>query len=73
MFIPIRTDSPLRTTPYMNWALIIANVAIFVVQKARPEVADNFALYAHSPWLPTFVAQACMRPDKRTPDQAYSP
>lgn len=31
MFIPIRTDSPLRRTPYMNWALIIANVLVFLV------------------------------------------
>jgi membrane associated rhomboid family serine protease len=30
MFIPIRTDSPLRRTPYMNWALILANVAVFI-------------------------------------------
>ncbi|MDB5296437.1 MAG: hypothetical protein JWO31_2420, partial [Phycisphaerales bacterium] len=26
MFLPIRTDSPLRTTPYLNWALIVVNV-----------------------------------------------
>jgi membrane associated rhomboid family serine protease len=32
MIIPFRTDSPLRRTPYMNWALIAANVAVFVVQ-----------------------------------------
>jgi membrane associated rhomboid family serine protease len=32
MFFPIRTDSPLRTTPYMNWALIAANVVMFIIQ-----------------------------------------
>jgi membrane associated rhomboid family serine protease len=32
MIIPIRTDSPLRRTPYMNWALIAANVVMFLVQ-----------------------------------------
>lgn len=30
--IPIRTDSPLRSTPYMNWALIVANVVVWVAQ-----------------------------------------
>jgi membrane associated rhomboid family serine protease len=58
MILPLRTDSPLRTTPYMNWALIVANVAMFVVQKARPDVENNFALYANAPWLPTFVTYA---------------
>jgi membrane associated rhomboid family serine protease len=32
MFIPIRTDSPLRSTPYMNWALIVVNVLVWVAQ-----------------------------------------
>src|SRR4051812_36641438 len=32
MFFPIRTDSPLRTTPYMNWALIAANIVMYIVQ-----------------------------------------
>jgi membrane associated rhomboid family serine protease len=31
MIIPLGTDSRLRTTPYMNWALIAANVIVFVV------------------------------------------
>jgi membrane associated rhomboid family serine protease len=32
MFIPLRTDSPLRTTPYMNWALIAGNTVAFIIQ-----------------------------------------
>jgi membrane associated rhomboid family serine protease len=32
MFIPIRTDTPLRRTPYMNYALIVANMVAFIVQ-----------------------------------------
>ena len=32
MFLPIRTDSPLRTTPYMNWAMIVINTLVFVAQ-----------------------------------------
>ena len=31
MIIPLGTDSRLRHTPYMNWALIAANAIIFVV------------------------------------------
>src|SRR5687768_17276130 len=58
MLLPLRTDSPLRTTPYMNWALIVANVAMFVVQKARPDVEASFALYANAPSLPTFISYA---------------
>ena len=33
MFIPIRTDSPLRSTPYMNWVLIAVNVAVYLAQE----------------------------------------
>ena len=32
--IPLRTDSPLRSTPYMNWALIAVNVVVFLFQQA---------------------------------------
>jgi membrane associated rhomboid family serine protease len=58
MLLPLRTDSPLRSTPYMNWALIVANVAMFVVQKVRPEVTDALQLYAHSPTIYSFVSYA---------------
>jgi membrane associated rhomboid family serine protease len=58
MILPLRTDSPLRSTPYMNWGLIVANVAMFVVQRVRPEVEASLSLYAHSPWLPAFVTNA---------------
>src|SRR5579872_1772453 len=30
MIIPLGTDSRLRTTPYMNWALIAVNCVVFV-------------------------------------------
>ncbi len=58
MLLPLRTDSPLRNTPYMNWALILANVAVFALQKARPEVTASFALYTHGPSVPAFVTYA---------------
>jgi membrane associated rhomboid family serine protease len=58
MLLPLRTDSPLRTTPYMNWAIIAANVAMFVAQKVRPEVTDALQLYAHAPALYQFITYA---------------
>jgi membrane associated rhomboid family serine protease len=33
MFIPVRTDTPLRRTPYMNYALIAANLIVFMCQQ----------------------------------------
>ena len=33
MFIPIRTDTPLKRTPYMNYAIIAANVVVYAIQK----------------------------------------
>lgn len=38
MILPIRTDSPLRTTPWMNWLLIAVNVVIFALTETRPPV-----------------------------------
>ncbi len=32
MFLPIKTDSPLRSVPWMNWLLIGINVIVFAVQ-----------------------------------------
>jgi membrane associated rhomboid family serine protease len=58
MILPLRTDSPLRTTPYMNWVLIVANIAMFVVQKARPQVEPSLELYANAPTLTAFVTYA---------------
>ena len=66
MFIPIRTDSPLRNTPYMNWALIVANVVIYVAQsiagssQGGGEVAwwEQFMLRPHAPRLYEFFTYA---------------
>ena len=58
MFIPIRTDSPLRTTPYANYALVTANVLVFILQSLRPNLTDGLQLYAHSPELPAFFTYA---------------
>ena len=49
MIIPLRTDSPLRSTPYMNYALIAANVVVFVLTLTSPGAADGFGLSSREP------------------------
>lgn len=56
MFIPIRSDRPLRTTPYVNYALIAVNVLVygFTAQAfAGNEYtrAHDFMLWHHEPFL----------------------
>src|SRR5918997_2811973 len=63
MILPLRTDSPLRNTPYMNWALIVANVAMFVVQRVHPQADVSLRLYPHDPWLPAFFTYAFLHGD----------
>jgi membrane associated rhomboid family serine protease len=58
MLIPIRTDSPLRHTPYMNWTLIAANVLAYLAQLMVPGLRERFALYAHDPWWVAFITYA---------------
>jgi membrane associated rhomboid family serine protease len=48
-FIPLRTDSPLKSTPYMNWALIVINVLVFVATSANPQWVSQFELHPRNP------------------------
>ncbi|HEX8911460.1 MAG TPA: rhomboid family intramembrane serine protease [Humisphaera sp.] len=50
MFLPLRTDSPLRTTPYMNWAIIAANLVVFVAQVAAKHTLGGNASTAGASW-----------------------
>jgi len=45
MIIPVRTDSPLRRTPWMNWAILLVNVGIFVIQLMGPSLQHHLATY----------------------------
>ena len=54
MIIPLRTDSPLRSTPYMNWGLIAANVVVFMTTMANPHIAGGFGLSPRQPQLYQF-------------------
>src|SRR5436189_272203 len=51
MFLPIRTDSPLRTTPYVNWVLIALNVLVFALQQASPWKSQFYMLSPREPHL----------------------
>jgi membrane associated rhomboid family serine protease len=54
MLIPIRTDSPLRHTPYMNWLIIVANVIVFVAQGFNHSLEARYGLSPRSPQLVQF-------------------
>ena len=56
--IPIRTDSPLRHTPYMNWGLITANVLVFILQNVDPSITGHYELAPRDPRLITFITYA---------------
>jgi membrane associated rhomboid family serine protease len=58
MFIPIRTDSPLRSTPWANWFLIAANVICYVIQVNTPSHLLAFHLNAADPHLLNFITYA---------------
>jgi membrane associated rhomboid family serine protease len=45
MIIPLKTDSPLKRIPWMNWALIAANVIVFV---GTSSFGDG---HIHGPWV----------------------
>ncbi|HEX3357474.1 MAG TPA: rhomboid family intramembrane serine protease [Tepidisphaeraceae bacterium] len=53
MFIPVRTDTPLRRTPYMNYALIVANVIVFMCQQGviRGSLENMLLLQPRDPRL----------------------
>jgi membrane associated rhomboid family serine protease len=56
--IPIRTDSPLRSTPWTNILLIAINVIVFVVQQAYPSLEARFALSPRHPQLLHYLTYA---------------
>jgi membrane associated rhomboid family serine protease len=56
LLIPLRTDSPLRFTPYMNWVLIVLNVLAFAATQIQPVWGDTFALHPHAPKLYEFFS-----------------
>jgi membrane associated rhomboid family serine protease len=60
MIIPIRTDSPLRSTPWMNWALIATNVLVFMAQMRFPQQTARYMLDPRSLSLVDYFGYAFM-------------
>ena len=54
-FLPIRTDSPLRSTPYTNWLLIAANLAMFAATTFDPSLTGRLELSPRFPLLYEFL------------------
>jgi membrane associated rhomboid family serine protease len=55
VFLPLRTDSPLRSTPYMNWLLIVANLLMFAAEAFVPSLLPNLELSPRFPQLYQFI------------------
>ncbi len=62
MFLPIRTDSRLRSTPYMNWAIIAANIVVFALQRAL-NLESTWLLNSHNLRWWNFVSYAFLHAD----------
>lgn len=60
MIIPLRTDSALHRTPYMNYALIVANVIAFAMQSYVPGFTERLRLNPVDPQAVTFITYAFM-------------
>ena len=58
MLLPIRTDSPLRSTPWMNWAVILLNILVFALGRRDPSAMDPYLLSARDPALLDYFTYA---------------
>ena len=60
MFIPIKTDSPLRSVPWMNWLLIGINVIVFALQYHMEPYTGMRSMYLNvqRPQLHQFITYA---------------
>ena len=60
MLLPIRTNMPLRSTPVVNYLLLVTNIAVFLVtfRGLQGGALDNYILQASYPQLHQFVTHA---------------
>lgn len=59
MLIPLRTDSPLRSTPWANWGLLAANVIFFIMQlKVHNGWDAGWELNPRDPHLANYLTYA---------------
>src|SRR3954471_14236661 len=58
MLFPWRTDSPLHSTPWMNWLLILLNALVFAIEKINPNIDARYVLSPRSPELFAYFTYA---------------
>src|SRR5271170_1695128 len=58
MFFPIRTDCPLRSTPWANWLLIFLNFVVFFIEANNPNLRVRWSLSAADPHVFNFITYA---------------
>ncbi len=59
MIIPLRTDSPLRNTPYMNWAIIAACAVVYIYTRFyNQSLILHYELDPRSPQVFQFITYA---------------
>jgi len=58
--LPLITDTPLRSRPWMNWLLIAANIGAFLWQRLHPQAMARCELAVQSLDLYRFVTYAFM-------------
>ena len=60
MLLPIRTNMPLRSTPVVNYLLLVSNIAVFLVtfRGLQAGALDNYILQAGYPQLHQFITHA---------------
>jgi membrane associated rhomboid family serine protease len=58
MIFPVRTDIPLRSRPWMNYAIILANLVVSVWGWKYPTLAEAYELNTRDPHLANFLSYA---------------
>ena len=65
MLLPIRTNMPLRSSPVVNYLLLVANIAIFLITRRglAAGALDAYVLQARYPQLHQFLTHAFLHGD----------
>jgi len=58
LLVPVKTDSPLRNTPWANWLLIALNLLMFMVQMTSLSDYSGWILNAQRPDIHQFISYA---------------
>src|SRR5438128_582451 len=58
--IPLRTDSRLRATPWMNWGIVALNIAAFMAQGWFPRAMHWLELNPQDPSVLTFFTYSLL-------------